>query len=162
MILVIKYLNQKQPDQKQTGKNQPYHKQLEYRLKNKLDGISTLAQTIENFAAENNLPEKSIFQVNLCLDELLTNIISYGFPEGGEHDITVEIALHDETLVVVTHDAGVAFNPLEQSEPDISQGIEERPIGGLGIHLVRKMMDEVEYRREENQNVLVMKKLIKL
>lgn len=146
-ILVIKYLDQKQ---------------LEYRLKNKLAEIPALAQAIEIFAEANNLPDQAIFQVNLSLDELLTNTISYGFPEGGEHEITVRIALRGETLVVETRDDGMAFNPLEQAEPDISQGIEERPIGGLGIHLVRNMMDEIEYSREENQNLLVMKKLIKL
>lgn len=130
-------------------------------LKNKLEEIPTLAQTIEDFAAANNLPDQPIFQVNLCLDELLTNTISYGFPEGGEHEITVEIDLQGKTLVIATRDDGLAFNPLEQSEPDTGQSLEERPIGGLGIHLVRTMMDEIEYRYESGQNVLVMKKQIK-
>ena len=95
------------------------------------------------------------------MDELLTNTISYGFPQGGEHEITVEIVLQGGALVITTHDGGLAFNPLERAEADTSQGIEERPVGGLGIHLVRNMMDEIEYRRESGQNVLVMKKLIK-
>ncbi len=145
-ILVIKYLGPKQ---------------LEFRLKNKLAEIEPLARAIESFAAANNLPEQAIFQVNLCLDELLTNTISYGFPEGGQHEITVGIVLQGGTLVITTHDDGLAFNPLEQAEADVSQSIEERPIGGLGIHLVRNMMDEIEYLRESGQNVLVMKKLIK-
>ncbi|MEN6349591.1 MAG: ATP-binding protein [Syntrophomonas sp.] len=131
---------------------------LHVSLKNKLEEIPALAQAIENFAEANNLPDHSIFQVNLCLDELLTNTISYGFPEGGEHEISVAVTLEGETLVVGVRDDGLAFNPLEQSEPDTAQGIEERPIGGLGIHLVRNMMDEIEYRRESGQNVLVMKK----
>jgi len=136
-------------------------KHLNVSLKNKLEEITTLAEAIENFAEANNLPAPSIFQVNLCLDELLTNTISYGFPKGGEHEITVEIVLRGETLVITTRDDGLAFNPLEQAEADVSQSVEERPIGGLGIHLVRNMMDEIEYRRESGQNVLVMKKLIK-
>lgn len=145
-ILVIKYLGLKQ---------------LEYRLRNKFEEIEALARAVESFAAANNLPEQAVFQVNLCLDELLTNTINYGFPEGGEHEITVEIVLQGETLVITTRDDGLAFNPLEQAEADVSQSVEERPIGGLGIHLVRNMMDEIEYRRESGQNVLVMKKLIK-
>jgi len=145
-ILVIKYLGQKL---------------LAYRLKNRLAEIEALALAVESFAAANNLPEQMVFQVNLCLDELLTNTISYGFPQGGEHEITVEIVLQGGALVITTHDGGLAFNPLERAEADTSQGIEERPVGGLGIHLVRNMMDEIEYRRESGQNVLVMKKLIK-
>lgn len=144
-ILAIKYLGPKQ---------------LEYRLKNELEEIEALAQAIESFAAANNLPAQLVFQVNLCLDELLTNTISYGFPEGGEHEITVEITLRGEKLAITTRDGGLAFNPLERTEADISQSIEERPVGGLGIHLVRNMMDEIEYRRESGQNVLIMKKLI--
>ncbi|MFX4261329.1 ATP-binding SpoIIE family protein phosphatase [Pelotomaculum propionicicum] len=145
-ILVIKYLGPKQ---------------LACRLKNKLEEIEDLARAVENFAAANNLPEQAVFQVNLCLDELLTNTISYGFPGGGEHEIAVGITLQGGTLVITTRDDGLAFNPLEQAEADISQSIEERPVGGLGIHLVRNMMDEIEYRRESGQNVLIMKKLIK-
>lgn len=145
-ILVLKYINQKQ---------------LQYRLKNKIEEISTLAENIEKFAADNNLPGEMAFQVNLSLDELLTNTISYGFPAGGEHEITVEIVLAGDMLVITTQDDGLAFNPLEQSEPDLSQDIEERPIGGLGIHLVRNMMDNIEYRREANKNILIMKKQIK-
>lgn len=136
-------------------------KHLNFSLTNKLEEIPTLAQAIEDFAEVNNLPGQLIFQVNLCLDELLTNTISYGFPEGGEHVISVGMTLEGEKMVITIRDDGIAFNPLEQSEPDTSQGIEERPIGGLGIHLVRNMMDEIEYRRESGKNILVMKKHIK-
>jgi anti-sigma regulatory factor (Ser/Thr protein kinase) len=135
-------------------------KHLSVSLKNKLEEIPILAQAIEKFAEVNNLADQSVFQVNLCLDELLTNTISYGFPEGGEHVIKVEIALQGGMLVIATEDDGLAFNPLERSAPDTSQGIEERAIGGLGIHLVRNMMDEIEYQRKEERNVLVMKKQI--
>ncbi len=146
-ILVIQYLGKKE---------------LEYRLKNELDEIQTLAEAIKMFAETHNIPDRIAFQVNLSLDELLTNTISYGFPEGGEHVISVRIAFQGEVLVIETRDDGLAFNPLENAEPDTSQGIEERSIGGLGIHLVRNLMDEIEYRREENQNILVLKKLIEL
>ncbi|MDD3364343.1 MAG: LytS/YhcK type 5TM receptor domain-containing protein [Syntrophomonas sp.] len=145
-ILVIQYL---------------YKKELEYRLKNELEEIPTLAAAIELFAETHKIPDQVVFHVNLSLDELLTNTISYGYTEGGEHEILVRVALQGETLVIETQDDGLAFNPLENADPDTSQDIEERPIGGLGIHLVRKMMDEIEYRRVENQNILVMKKQIK-
>ncbi|MEN6461574.1 MAG: SpoIIE family protein phosphatase, partial [Syntrophomonas sp.] len=142
-ILALKYVGQTQ---------------MEYRLKNRLEEISVLAEAIEDFGAVNNLPKEAIFQVNLSLDELLTNTISYGFSAGGEHEIIIELALRDKTLTIEIRDDGLPFNPLQHSEPDISQDIEERPIGGLGIHLVRKMMDDIEYRREADCNVLIMKK----
>ncbi|MEA4925229.1 MAG: LytS/YhcK type 5TM receptor domain-containing protein [Syntrophomonadaceae bacterium] len=142
-ILVLKYLGQKQ---------------LAYRLKNKIEEIPPLAQAIENFAAVHNLPEKAIFQVNLALEELLTNTISYGYAGGEEHEIIIKVVLDDETLILEIRDDGLPFNPLQIPAPDLSRDIEDRPIGGLGMHLVRNMMDELEYRREANYNVLIMTK----
>lgn len=133
-------------------------KQMQCRLKNRLQEIPALAKAVEHFAAVNDLPEQAVFQVNLALDELLTNTISYGYPEGEEHEIIVGFVLKDERLVIEIRDDGRPFDPLQQSEPDINQDIEERPIGGLGIHLVRSMMDEMEYRREADHNVLIMNK----
>lgn len=132
---------------------------MEFRFKNELEEIQSLAEAIELFGEENGIPAKALFQINLALDELLTNTISYGYPEGGEHEILVSLVLKGEReLRLEIRDDGKAFNPLEMGEPDTSQDIDERPIGGLGIHLVRQMMDEIEYRREAKQNILVMKK----
>lgn len=144
-ILVLKYLGSKR---------------LDYRLKNQLGEIAALAGAVEGFAQAHDLPDKVAFQVNLCLDELLTNTISYGFPEGGEHEISIGMVIEGGTLTVTYRDGGLAFNPLEQAEPDISLGIDDRPIGGLGIHLVRNMMDSLEYLREGRQNVLIMTKQV--
>lgn len=144
-ILVVKYLGSQR---------------MELRLKNRLEEIEPLARAVENFAAANDLPPGPIFQVNLALDELLTNTISYGFPEGGEHEITVEIALQGGKVVITTRDSGVAFNPLEQAAADRTLDIDKRPIGGLGIHLVRNMMEHMEYRREAGENILTMKKTV--
>lgn len=134
---------------------------MSYCLKNDLDEIPALAEAIEIFAETQEIPARAVFQVNLSLDELLTNTISYGFPEGGEHEIMIELTLQGGTLVIEVQDDGQAFNPLEASEVDISQDLEDRAIGGLGIHLARKMMDEIEYNREVDHNVLVMRKQIK-
>lgn len=132
---------------------------MEFRLKNELEEIQLLAEAIELFGEENGIPAKALFQVNLALDELLTNTISYGYPEGGEHEILVSLILEGERkLRIEIHDDGEAFNPLETEEPDTSQDIDERPIGGLGIHLVRQMMDEIEYIRKDEQNILLIRK----
>lgn len=136
---------------------------MEFRLKNDLAEIQLLAEEVELFGEENELPEKVLFQVNLALDELLTNTISYGYPEGGEKEVLVRLTLEGEKdLIIEIRDGGFAFNPLKREEPDIKQDIDDRPIGGLGIHLVRKMMDEIEYRWEDEQNILVMRKHIKM
>lgn len=132
---------------------------MEFRLKNRLDEIQSLAEAIELWGEENGIPAKTLFQVNLALDELLTNTISYGYPEGGEHEIVVQLAREREgELLIGVHDDGLAFNPLEAKEPDINQDIEERPIGGLGIYLVRQMIDEIDYSWKDQRNILVMKK----
>lgn len=136
---------------------------MEFSLKNDLAEIQLLAEAVELFGEEKGLSPKVLFQVNLALDELLTNTISYGYPEGGEHALLVRFTLEEEKdLLIEIRDNGFPFNPLEREEPDINQDIDERPIGGLGIHLVRQMMDEIEYRWEDDHNVLVMRKHIKL
>jgi len=132
---------------------------MEFRLKNELEEIRLLAEAIELWGEENGIPGKSLFQLNLALDELLTNTITYGYPEGGEHEIRLRLVPEGEKeLLIEIRDDGLAFNPLEVKAPDLKQDIEERPIGGLGIHLVRQMLDEIEYRRENGHNVLLMKK----
>ncbi len=132
---------------------------MEFRLKNELEEIRLLAEAIELWGEENGIPGKILFQLNLALDELLTNTITYGYPEGGEHEIRLRLVPEGEKeLLIEIRDDGLAFNPLEVKAPDLKQDIEERPIGGLGIHLVRQMLDEIEYRRENGHNVLLMKK----
>ncbi len=132
--------------------------QTQYRLKNQLEEILIVAEKVEEFAQANQLPAQIAFQINLCLEELITNTISYGYPDGGEHEIMVDMVLQEEVLIITIHDDGLAFNPLAHPEPDLNMNIADRPIGGLGIHLVRKMMDAIEYRHQAGKNVLVMKK----
>lgn len=134
---------------------------MDYRLKNDLAEIQLLAEAVELFGQEKGLPSKLIFQVNLVLDEILTNAISYGYPEGGKHEIQVRLMMEGtKELIIEVRDDGLPFNPLEADAPDINQDINERPIGGLGIHLVRQMTDEIAYQWKEGCNILVVKKLI--
>ncbi len=134
--------------------------QAEFRIKNKRDEIAVLTEKAKRFFASYKIPEQAAFQIDLSLDELLTNTIGYGYQDTEEHEILVKFVLLNETLTVEIHDDGIPFNPLERPEPDLTQGVEERPIGGLGIHLVRKTMDAVDYRREGNYNILTIKKNI--
>ena len=90
----------------------------------------------------------------IALDEVLTNAISYAFPDGRRHDIEVRVEYHDGILAASVSDDGDPFNPLAQPLPDIHAPLADRKIGGLGLHLLRSMMDSVEYRRASGRNHL--------
>jgi serine/threonine-protein kinase RsbW len=127
-------------------------------LVNDRSEVERLSRLVEAFGEAEGLPTESIFSVNLALDEVVTNIIRYAYDDGRKHSIVIRLALEDGVLSAQVEDDGRAFNPLEMPPPDITASIEDRPIGGLGIHLVRSVMNSVEYRREDGRNVLIMKK----
>ncbi|HWQ74088.1 MAG TPA: ATP-binding protein [Syntrophomonas sp.] len=131
---------------------------MNYEIKADLAEIEGLAASIEEFGEAHGIAPKIIFGINLALDELITNTISYGYGDDKEHVIGIRLTLLPEEIEVEISDDGIGFNPLKKPEPDINQSAEERPIGGLGIHLVRKMMDQVDYRRQDNRNILTMRK----
>ncbi|MBK9248509.1 MAG: ATP-binding protein [Ignavibacteria bacterium] len=131
---------------------------LTVQIANNRPEIARLSGIIEEFLASNDVPMNVGFAIDLALDELLTNIISYGFPDGGKHTITIQIDVSTTDVKVIISDEGVPFNPLEQEEVDTTLSIEDREIGGLGIHLVKKTMNHLGYEREENRNVLTLVK----
>jgi sigma-B regulation protein RsbU (phosphoserine phosphatase) len=128
-------------------------KTLNITIKNDLEEIERVNDTFDEFAEENNVPLKIARKMNLVFDELLNNTISYAYEDENEHEIEIVIELSQERLVIIIMDDGIPFNPLEMETPDTELDIEEREIGGLGIHLVRNMMDEVDYKRQTNKNV---------
>jgi serine/threonine-protein kinase RsbW len=132
--------------------------QLEVELKNSRVEIQRVHQIIREFGRRHNLSAEVLNAVELTLEEHLTNIISYGFSDAVEHPITLRLALLDDEMRLEVEDDGRPFNPLEHPAPDTSIPLEAKPIGGLGIHLMRKMMDAIEYSRCEGRNILVMKK----
>ena len=132
-----------------------------FQLKNTLSELEKLNQVVDKFEEKNHLDPNDAYALHLSLDEVLTNIISYGYDDLNEHLITICILLRDKELVAEVEDDGNPFNPLNVPKPDLKQPIEERPVGGLGIHLVRSMMDTLEYKRSNGKNILTMKKKIK-
>jgi serine/threonine-protein kinase RsbW len=131
-----------------------------FELKSKLSELNTLCRHLEDCGSVMELSQKCLFEINLGLDELFTNIISYGFDDGIEHQIKFSLAKEQETLVVQVEDDGKPFNPLEATGPEVSQDLDSIDIGGLGIHLVKKMMDAIDYQRVEGKNRLVLKKCV--
>jgi len=131
-----------------------------FELKSKLSELNTLCRHLEDCGSVMELPQKCLFEINLGLDELFTNIISYGFDDGTEHQIRFSLAKEKETLVVQVEDDGKPFNPLEEASPKVSQDLDTINIGGLGIHLVKKMMDDIDYQRVKGKNKLILKKCV--
>lgn len=131
---------------------------ISFVLKNRLAELETLRACLEQFAETHELPPRAAFETNLALDELVTNIISYSYDDELEHEIRIDMALADGVLTLRVQDDGQPFNPLEAAPPDLDSPAEDRPIGGLGIHLVRKVMDEVRYQRDGGANVLTLTK----
>ncbi|MBN1345576.1 MAG: ATP-binding protein [Phycisphaerae bacterium] len=125
-------------------------------LKNDLAEIGRLADVVAAFGARNGLPERDVHAIHLALEEVVTNVISYGYEDDERHDISVSLCVEGDGIVLEVRDDGRAFDPTRVPDPDVERPLAERPIGGLGLFLVRKSMDSVEYRRERDENVLSM------
>jgi sigma-B regulation protein RsbU (phosphoserine phosphatase) len=127
---------------------------LELTVPNRLSENSRVQKHFDTFAEDYGIPEKVRLKMNVVFDELLTNIISYAYQDNKEHGIKVKVELSADRLKVSMVDGGIPFNPLGVETPDMELPLEERKIGGLGIHLVRNMMDKVSYRRRIDKNVI--------
>ena len=129
-------------------------------LKNDPAEIARLAPLVTEFCARRGLAEATAAQLNLALDETITNIIAYAYDDAGEHEITVRISVVAGALTAEVIDDGREFDPLLVAAPDPAAPLAERRVGGLGIHLVRRLMDDIRYRREGARNHLVLAKRI--
>ncbi len=127
---------------------------LSITVANDLQEVPQVAEQIETFCSNLNVSKKSTYRFNIALEEALTNIISYGFSGGGGHQIDIGVEFRDGELIATVSDDGKPFDPLSQAPPDIHAKIEDRKVGGLGIHLLRTLMEKVEYRREGGINRL--------
>ena len=133
-------------------------KEYSFELKSSLSELDNLCLKLETFGAKMGLSKKLIFEINLALDELFTNIISYGFNDEEEHKIKVTITPQKEEICLCIEDDGVPFNPIDFEIPDVACSVDDCKIGGLGIHIMRKLMDDICYERCGDKNVLTLKK----
>ena len=140
------------------GTTKKIGEELEIKLNNKVSELERFNQTLTEFGQHHGLAPRLVHDLNLALEEILTNIISYGYPDNREHEIKVRLSVQPGEVKAEVEDDGQPFNPLEASEPDTAQSLQERTIGGLGIHLVRKLMDNLEYKRQGDRNLLTIKK----
>jgi len=129
-------------------------------IKNDHSELGRVVQLFQEFCRGKKIPKKIANSIDLVLDEILNNIISYGYDDQNEHEIDIQLSISDGQLILQIEDDGVEFNPTEIAEADTKSSIEDRAIGGLGIHLIRNAMDEVHYSYKSKKNCLTMKKKI--
>ena len=128
------------------------------RIPNSFDALTTAADETTQFLEENSVSADAVFATNLAIEELVTNIVKYGYDDTDAHEILIEFAINDGQLRIVISDDGHEFNPFDQPEPDTSLPAEDRPIGGLGIHFVRNLLDDCAYCRADGKNIVTLRK----
>ena len=135
-------------------------KNLTFKLKNNISELDKLGRKLTAFGNGIGLSKKCIFQINLALDELFTNIVSYGFPDNGLQWITIDLSHDDGKIRIKMEDTGLPFDPASAKISDPVTVIEDCKVGGLGLHLVKKIMDEITYQRYDKKNVITLIKQI--
>ena len=130
--------------------------EMRMELSPRLSAISSLAEMIEEFGKNHNIPDAPIHFVNLEIDELMTNYVTYSYRKVDRPRMNVILRTFIDKLVLVIEDTGPPFNPLESANPDLTSGIDERRVGGMGLHLVRKYPDRIDYRCIDDRNILTL------
>ena len=116
--------------------------------------LRDLVAAIDGVLAREGVPAGVVHDVQLVTEEVVCNALDYGRVEGREHEISVGIGIDGNLITLEFRDDCVAFNPLERPDPDLDADIGDRPIGGLGVHLIRQLAEEVSYSRQEPHNIL--------
>ena len=127
-------------------------------LPNDIATIPQLNEFINTVAEEVGLDMSLTMSLNLAIEEAVVNVMDYAYPEGQRGDVDIEVTADQQWLTFVISDTGIAFDPTAKEDVDTTLSAEERPIGGLGIFLVRQLMDVIDYKREGNKNVLTLRK----
>lgn len=133
---------------------------LRIEVENSDTGLTKLVDGFRQFADHHRLPARIQHDIQLVLDEVVANVFRHAYVDRQPHQIVVDVALGPGVLKVEVIDDGRPFDPVQRARPRTDQKIAERPIGGLGIHLVKQVMDELEYSRRDGLNHLVLKKRI--
>ena len=143
--------------------NQPnvrYQRQIT--LPNDVQEVPQLNVFVDEVCEQADFDMSTTLKLNLAIEEAVVNVMNYAYPAGEKGDVDIEAMINDEYLVFVISDSGTPFDPTAKAEVDTTLSVEERGIGGLGIHLIRQIMDTINYERVDGKNVLTMKKTIAL
>lgn len=129
-------------------------------IENQVEELASLAEKIDKLAREWELSQALAMNINLVIEEALSNIMFYAFTDDNKHKINISITVDNNRLTIKITDGGIPFNPLGHQQPDVTLPAEERPVGGLGIFLMSQIMDEMHYDRNNNENILTLNKNI--
>lgn len=139
--------------------NQPnvrYQRQIT--LPNDVREVPQLNVFVDEVCEQVDFDMSTTLKLNLAIEEAVVNVMNYAYPAGEKGDVDIEAMINDEYLVFVISDSGTPFDPTAKAEVDTTLSVEERGIGGLGIHLIRQIMDTINYKRVDGKNVLTLRK----
>jgi sigma-B regulation protein RsbU (phosphoserine phosphatase) len=127
-------------------------------LPNDIEEVPQLAAFVDEVCEIAGFDMSTTMSINLALEEAVVNVMSYAYPAGTVGNVNIEAVANDNRLKFIISDWGTPFDPTAEKEVDTTLSAEERPIGGLGIHLVRQIMDSINYERIDGKNVLTLRK----
>ena len=131
-------------------------------LPNDIETIPQLNEFIDTVAEEIGLDMSLTMSLNLAIEEAVVNVMEYAYPEGEQGNVDIEVIADDKWLTFIISDNGIPFDPTTQKDADTTLSAEDRPIGGLGIFLVRQLMDSINYQRENGKNILTLSKKMEI
>lgn len=134
----------------------PATHEAELAIANRLDELGRASAWLDRVADSLDLSPEMRFRLDLGLTEAVTNVVAYAYRDSAEHEIRIRLRADGVGVTLEVEDDGVAFDPLQAERPPVPSSLAEAPIGGLGIHLIRSMLDECHYRREAGRNRLTM------
>ncbi len=134
--------------------------QISFNLRNNLADLKGFVQHLEVFALSQGLSKQNVLRINLCIEECFANIVSHGYQDNEDHWIEITLTSEDKKFIVCIEDDGISYNPTSTAAPDLTSPVEQKKIGGLGVHFMRHFMDDIKYQRYNNKNVLVLTKNI--
>ena len=129
-------------------------------LPNDIETIPQLNEFIDGFCEQRDIDNDITMSLNLAIEEAVVNVMNYAYPEGTVGYVDIDVEADDNYVTFVISDTGKPFDPTQKDEVNTELSVEDRPIGGLGIHLVRRMMDEISYRYADHRNILTLRKRI--
>ena len=135
--------------------------QHSFKLKIDLSELKTLTRQLQAFGKSTKLSEGSILKINICLEELFTNIVSYGYEEKLESPIIFTLTMLDDELTIKVEDDGIPFNALTVKNPEMVDDLNIIQIGGFGVYIVKELMDDICYKRYRGKNHLTLKKFFR-
>lgn len=127
---------------------------LDLTIRNDLEQVSYVAERLAPLLESWKVTPRTAYRTQLVIEEVLSNVVRHGYPDGGQHEISVRVSHDGEHIAICVQDDGVAFDPSGAATVDVDQPLEERRVGGLGIHLVRQFVEHLEYQRLAGRNDL--------